>query len=179
MNDFARDDAFQRAMRDQVLAPGFYGKYATDGRYVFIDKGRLSTILQKRYAIDTMVQGKDGAALCIEEKIVRWPGYKYASFTLETKSCTVPGHESPGWMVYGRADFLFYCFQQEDDGLDCWLIDFPKLQAWFWPREETFKPFQMTTRNRTFGRIVPVADVHRGVPTWRYRLHSQSNSPGT
>ena len=170
MNDFASDDAWQRGVRDKILAPSFYGEHAVEGRYVTIDKGRLATILQQRYAVDTIVQGRDGAAICIEEKIVRWPGYRYASFFLETKSCTVPGHESPGWMFYGEADFLLYCFQLEDESLDCWLIDFPQLQTWFWPREPSFPYHQMKKRNKTGGRLVPVADVHRGVPTWRRKV---------
>lgn len=173
MNDFERDNKWQRQVRNEILAPGFYGQYAVDGRYVVIDKGRLATILQKRYAVDTIVQGRDGSALCIEEKIVRWPGYRYASFCLETKSCTVPGHESPGWMFYGEADFLLYCFQTETGDLDCWLIDFPKLQEWFWPREDKFQAFQMqNTLNKTAGRKVPIADVHRCVPAWRRQVTS-------
>lgn len=177
MNDFQRDNAWQRKVRDEVLGPGFYGNYAINGRYVHIDKGRLASILQKRYAVDTIVQGKDGAAICIEEKIVRWPGYRYQSFTLETKSCTIPGRESPGWMLYGEADFLLYCFSQETGDLDCWLIDFPALQKWFWPRETTFPIFQMKdTLNKSAGRKVPVADVHRGVPTWRRRISHPHNN---
>jgi hypothetical protein len=167
MNDFHSDNAWQRRVRDEVLAPQFYGRYAKEGRYVFVDKGRLASILQKRYAVDTVLQARDGSALCIEEKIVRWPGYKYACFCLETKSCTLPGLESPGWMFYGEADYILYCFHQDDGGLDCWLIDFPKLQQWFWPRESGFTPFHMKTKNRTFGRKVPIANVHRAVPTWR------------
>jgi hypothetical protein len=171
MNDFERDNAWQRRIRDEILAPSFYGQFALEGRYVFIDKGRLATILQQRYAVDTIVQARDGAALCIEEKIVRWPGYRYAAFALETHSCTVPGRESSGWMIYGEADFLLYCFQIECGDLDCWLIDFPKLQAWFWPRETTFPPFRMSeTINKTAGRIVPIKDVHCAVPAWRRRI---------
>ena len=167
MNNFAADNAWQRQVRDRVLAPGFYGKYATEGRYVLLDKGRLASILQRRSAVDTVVQGRDGMAIFIEEKIVRWPGYRYASFFLETVSCTVPGHESPGWMFYGEADYLLYCFQLDNGDLDAWLIDFPRLQEWFWPLERTFPQHQMKDRNCTRGRLVPVADVHRVVPARR------------
>lgn len=177
MNEFERDNAWQKAKRDSVLAPGFYGKYAVDGRYVTIDKGRLATILQKRYAVDTVVQGRDGAAIFIEEKIVRWPGYRYADFFLETRSCTNPGHESPGWMFYGEADYLLYCFEMEGGGLDCWLIEFQPLQKWFWPREESFPYSQLRhTVNKTGGRLVPVRDVHRNVPAWRRRLEAGYDS---
>ncbi len=151
-----------------MLAPHFYGVYAINGRYVTIDKGRLAHVLQRRFAVDTIVQGSNGSAICIEEKIVRWPGYHYQSFCLETNSCTVPGHESDGWMVYGKADYLLYCFQLEDGGLDCWLIDFAKLQEWFWPLKEMFPTFLMSeTLNKTCGRLVPIEDVRTNVPTWR------------
>lgn len=111
------------------------------------------------------------AAVCIEEKIVRWPasrGKPYDAFCLETRSCTVAGHESDGWMRYGQADYLLYCFQQREGSLDCHLIDFLKLQEWFWPREREFPSFgPLDTLNRTEGRKVPVKLVQAHVPSWR------------
>lgn len=172
MNDFERDNAWQRTMRDTILAPSFYGEYAQDGRYVFVDRGSLATTLQKRYAVDTIVQGKDGAAVCIEEKIVRWPGRPYTAFALETESCTKPGYESPGWMVYGKADYLLYAFaNQNETALASYLVDFPKLKEWFWPRVDSFPVFQMKkTLNRTRGRVVPIEDVCKAVPVWTHQL---------
>lgn len=170
MNDFTIDNDWQRRVRDDVLAPGFYGKYAFNGRYVVIDKGALATQLQRDFAVDTIAQGRDGAAVCIEEKIVRWAGRAYTAFALETKSCTLPGLEKPGWMFYGRADFLLYAFQLQSGDLDCWLINFPKLQEWFWPRETTFPVFQMPSRNRSAGRVVSINAVSDGVPTRRYHI---------
>lgn len=178
MDEFARDDVFQRKVRDAVLAPGYYGQFATEGRYVFIDKGRCATLFQKRFAVDTIVQGKAGAALCIEEKIVRWPGYDYEKqvtiapgydykdICLETESCTNPGHESPGWMTYGKADFLLYAMMKPDR-LEIGLYDFEQLQRWFWPLVETFKVFQMPKNNRTRGRRVPIETIKRAqIPCW-------------
>ena len=102
MPRFHLDNEWQRAIRDAVLVPGFYGRIKS-GRYVFMDKGRLSDILQKRYAVDTFIQADNGDASAIEEKIIRFPvkkGKPHTAFCLETRSCTVPGHESPGWMAY-------------------------------------------------------------------------------
>lgn len=177
MNDFVRDNDWQRRVRDSVLAPGFYGSYAFDGRYVFIDKGRLATTLQKRYAVDTIVQGKHGAAICIEEKLVRWPGYSYSAYTLETDSCTKPGYESEGWMHYGQADFLLYGFMQPDRLL-VHLIDFPELQEWFWREVERFDDFQMRgTLNETKGKKVPIADVQGNVSVWVRTVFPDPNDP--
>ncbi|MGE0290389.1 MAG: hypothetical protein AB7I42_25080 [Bradyrhizobium sp.] len=177
MSDFQRDNDWQRLVRDEVLAPGFYGSYATDGRYVFIDKGRLASTLQKRFAVDTIVQGRDGAALCIEEKIVRWPGYEYRAYALETESCTKPGFESDGWMRYGQADYLLYAFMRPDR-LDVHLIDFPKLQAWFGLNEDRFERFgPLPTFNRSAGRKVPISEVKAAVPFWTRAVYPDPTSP--
>jgi hypothetical protein len=179
VSDFTRDNEWQRKVRDSVLAPGFYGSYATEGRYVFIDKGRLATTLQKRFAVDTILQGKDGVALCIEEKIVRWKGRVYDAYTLETNSCTKPGFESDGWMKYGQADYLLYAFMRPDHLL-VHLIDFPKLQAWFWPLAETFSVFAMPdTLNRTTGRVVPIKQVEANVPLWIRPVWPDPSDPRT
>ena len=179
MNEFERDNEWQRRMRDEVLAPGFYGRYALRGRYVFVDKGRLANVLQKRYSVDTILQASDGRALCIEEKIVRWPksGQPHTAFALETESCTKAGHESPGWMRYGEADYLHYAFETADGDLDCYVIDFPKLQAWFATVEEQYPRFgPLPTINGTQGRVVPIADVERNVPTKRYLVKRQEGN---
>jgi hypothetical protein len=177
VNDFDRDNIWQRKVRDSVLAPGYYGLHSVEGRYVFIDKGRLATILQKRFAVDTILQGRDGEAVCIEEKIVRWPGYKYSAYCLETESCTKPGFESQGWMRYGKADFLLYCFVRPST-VECHLIDFPKLQAWFWPIASTFATFgPLETLNRSAGRKVPIESVRASVPMWRKTIRPNPSAP--
>ena len=177
MNDFERDNEWQRGMRDRILAPGFYGRFAFEGRYVVIDKGRLATTFQKRFAVDTIAQGRDGAAVCIEEKIVRWPikkGTPHTAFCLETESCTVPGRETDGWMVYGMADYLLYCFETKAGGLDCYLIDFPELQKWFWTEADSFPRFgPLKTLNGSSGRVVPIDAVWTAVPMWRRLLEPQ------
>lgn len=158
-SDYQEDDAWQRAVRDRVLKPGLYDSYWTDGRYVFVDKGRLASRLQRRCAVDTIAQGEDGEAVCVEEKIVRWPGYNYRAYSLETESCTVPGRESPGWMRYGEADVLLYCFARQRV-LDWHMIAFPPLKAWFAQHEEAFDTFgPLETLNRSAGRLVPLGPV--------------------
>lgn len=174
MNDFASDDAWQRDMRDRILVPGFYEVRALHGhRYVFMDKGRCARLLQKRLAVDTVMQTRANGTVCIEEKIVRWPekkGEPHTAFFLETESCTVPGYESPGWMTYAEADYLLYCFEQQDGGLDCYLIDFPKLRKWFWERDTTFPYSRQPEKNQTAGRVVPIKVVRAAVPTWRVKI---------
>ena len=172
MNDFNDDDDWQRRKRDEYLVPQFYKK-RQDGRFVLMDKGRLSTFLQRRQAIDTVVQAKDGGAISIEEKIVRWPGYEYSAYCLETESCTIPDHESDGWMHYGESDYLLYCFEQEDGGLLCDLIEFQPLKEWFWPLAEDWPTFQMPTQNRTRGRLVPVKMVRENVHVVRFTLENE------
>lgn len=169
MNEFHRDDHWQREIRDRVLVPEFYQK-RTDGRFVLMDKGRLAGFMQKRMAVDTIAQRRSGEAVSVEEKIVRWKGRVYTAFCLETHSCTVKGRESPGWMVYGDADYLLYCFQQDDGSLLCYLMDFQRLKEWFWPLEDRWPTTETTQINRTRCRKVPIAEVQAAVPCWRFRL---------
>jgi hypothetical protein len=154
---FDRDERLAKLVRDEILKPAFYARRCTEGRFVFCDKGgELVTLLQRRMAVDTICQGDDGLAYGVEEKAVRWPksGKPYSAYSLETESCTNPGRESPGWMVYGHEDLLLYSFLWPDR-LVCHLIDFPPLKAWFWKEVETFPKFQRETENRTAGRVVP------------------------
>ena len=172
MNDFTKDDLWQKSMRDRFLVPGFYKNYAMEGRYVLMDKGRMATIIQRRFAADTVIQGKYGEAVFVEEKIVRWPerGVPYTAFSLETHSCTNPGRESDGWMVYGEADYLMYCFENQRGFLDCHLMDFQALKEWFKPLEKTFPTFKMKhTINKSAGRVVPIDKVKAAVPSWMFK----------
>lgn len=170
---FHTDDEWQKAVRDAVLGPGLYGLFSLEGRYVYIDKGRLAMLIQKRLAVDTMLQSsKDGSAVGIEEKIIRWPGYQYTALTLETQSCTVPGHESDGWMVYGEADYLNYAMCLENGNVLCHLIDFQKLKQAFWPVAETFNTTISEQRNHTACRIVPLSWVRQHVGVSSRLIHS-------
>lgn len=171
VNDFDRDNAWQRRMRDEILGPAFYERYSSRGKYVFVNKGRLADLLQRQFSVDTIIQADDGRAICVEEKIVRWPssGKAHTAFALETESCTKPGREAPGWMRYGQADYLLWAFETMDHDLDCYVIDFPKLQAWFGMVQENYPRFgPLPTLNGTQGRVVPIVDVMRNVPTKRY-----------
>jgi hypothetical protein len=164
------DHAWQLEQRNRVLVP-YYRSIAFEGRFVLLDSGRLAKGLQIKVGIDTIIQMAGGQALAIEEKIVRWPGYNYACFALETDSCTNVGEERPGWMRYSLADYLLYCFENDPGpGLNCWWVDMQKLKQWFWPRVETFETFgPLDTPNRSMGRKVPIQQVRSAVPA-RFRF---------
>lgn len=155
MNSFHDDNNWQRGKRDAYLK-GWYGKYSHDGRFIFLDKGRFAELVQKQLAADTIAQSVDGSVVSIEEKIVRWKGRKYKSICVETESCTVPGHESPGWGRYGNFDYLFYCMEMENGNLDARMIRGPELLTWFWPRENEFPKHTMDSQNKSRTRLVPV-----------------------
>jgi hypothetical protein len=173
--DFVAAAQWSRKMRETFLSH-FYGKYSVDGRYVYIDKSSCSTLLQKELAVDTIMQWPTPhTSICIEEKIVQWPGYKYMNFALETESCTVPGRERGGWMRYAEADYLLYAFAYENDsGLDIYLIDFPKLRGWFWNLPVRYESHTMKeTINHTRFEKVPIKDVVQAVLTARYLCTSE------
>ena len=103
MNEFIQDNSWQIKIRNRILEP-YYESISHNKRFIFVDKGKLAEKLQREMAIDTIIQLKNNGVLGIEEKIVRWPGYKYQNYTLEIMSCTMPGHEKKGWMYYATCD---------------------------------------------------------------------------
>lgn len=160
MNDFRRDDVGQREVRDAVLVPFLYKKISMDGRFVCCDKGRFADLLQRRSDVDTIVERDDGI-VAVEEKIVRWNNKAYTALALETDSCTVEGHESPGWMYYCEADKLLWAMCQVDGTVNYHVFDFPKLQKAFWEKmvEDPgyFYAHREKHRNRTECRLVDIS----------------------
>lgn len=174
-NDFYENYAFGVKTYRHLLNI-FYQHYCDDGRFVSIGditRSRISDILQRELKTDTIIQKGDFVSYGVEEKVVAWPenNRPYTAFFLETSSCTNPGHRSPGWMTTCQADLLLYAFEIKDLGLLAYLLDFPRLQQWFWeqylphvPRPD-YGRVVLPDANRTEGRVVAIATVVRQVPT--------------
>lgn len=168
MSRFEQDNAGQRAVRDAVLVPLLYKQISMDGRYVLVDKGRFATLLQRRFEVDTIMQrGRNGVLVAVEEKIVRG---EYEAVTLETMSCTVPGHESPGWMQYGEADWLNWVMCCATGDILCHIFDFQKLKDEFWPCEGLFPETRTNQINETLCRKVPIQWIKGRVPSWSHKF---------
>ncbi len=167
MSQFNTDLTYSEKQRTKLKS--FYSTKAFEGRYVFINKAS-SPVSQKlqNMAIDTIFQISDSKEIYIEEKIVRWPGYKYTAFVFETDSCTVIGREKSGWMKYGEFDFLLYGFEQASGDIEAYSIPFPKLKEWFWNNYTTYPATQTIQINHTFCRIVPIKDVESHVGFTKY-----------
>jgi hypothetical protein len=159
-SSFAKMNEFQMKIRNSVLKP-YYAHEAAEGRFIFLDKGKIAKMLQQ-IAVDTIMQIDENGTLSYEEKIVQWPGYKYTHFVLETMSCTVRGHEKQGWMHTARCDILRYCFCQENEReLLVYDIPFELLKEWFF-KDNLFKRYYSTITNeinRTECKKVPIDDI--------------------
>lgn len=168
MKQWERSDMWQRGLRNRFLVP-VYKQWCDEGRYVFIQKSDCSTLLQKRYALDTILQVHD-RSVCLEEKIVRQP---WPFFFFETDSCTLPERESEGWMQYIQADAVLYAFFREaEQVLDTYVIEqFQEVKMWFWQVYTRYREHTMPTENRTRGRLVPIEDVSEMVQVKRYYIY--------
>lgn len=167
-NNNFMEDFFFGVKKYRHLLEIFYKQYCYDGRYVFIDKSRFSDIIQQKLKTDTVIQKEVDVSYGIEEKTVAWPEYKgkpHTAFFLETRSCTNPGRESPGWMVTCCADSLLYSFEIKDLGLVSYIINFPALQKWFQRVKQNYPIHTMQSQNRTEGRLVWIKDVIKHLPT--------------
>jgi hypothetical protein len=166
--EFVDADAWQRGLRDAILVPLFYRPLFGDAWRFFPGRHPM-----QRKGIDTAVVYR-GEVKYIDEKIVAWPkrGTPYTAFALETWSCTVEGYERAGWMFFGMADWMLYCFADESEtALDCYLISFPKLKDWFWSLGEHYFPATRTDQfNHSECHVVPIDAVREAVPMRCYQL---------
>lgn len=171
-NSFAENYAFG-VRRYRYLLDVFYRWYCYDGRFVHIDQSPFSQYIQQGLKTDTVIQKTAQVSVGIEEKVVSWPegkGKPHTAFFLETRSCTNPGYESPGWMEDCQADLLLYAFEIKDLGLVIYLLDFPALKRWFWQQYLPHLPHSdygravMPDANRTEGMVVEIATVVKDVP---------------
>jgi len=152
---FYADDQWQRQMRDLILKPHYDRMFP--GRYRFIEYGDPLGA----GGTDTIIDDRR-----IDEKIVRWPrnpdgspkALGYDAFALETMSCTIEGRERDGWMKTNTVEWLFYCFaSRKEHYLDCFMLDMPELQEWFWAQQhEQWPRWRSKEINRTECLVVPI-----------------------
>lgn len=174
-NNFAQNYQFG-VKHYRRLLDIFYKHFCYDARFVCIgdlEKSPFSEYVQRTLKTDTVIQTSVHTSYGVEEKVVSWPANNqpYTAFFLETRSCTNPGHESPGWMITCQADMLLYAFEIRDLGLIIYLLDFHRLKRWF---EQEYLPHLphpeyglsvMPDENRTEGRLVSIAKVIQAVHT--------------
>ncbi len=170
-----RDDEWQKSVRDRLLVP-YYRRIAHEGQFTCLD-GQDPSVLELQKRGDTIIKTKTTVKF-IEEKFVRWPGYAYTSFALETKSCTNRGRQSEGWMATSKADVLAYIFVREHDAL-VYFIPFPELRAWFEKHQKDYRVWRATHSNRTECRIVDIRDVMAAMPQVQVRVLRESDGKRT
>ncbi len=131
------------------------------GRMVRTDKGRISLFLQRSVG-DILYNSDRYTVLSIEVKTERRGS---PNLFLEMWSNAKDEMRTPGWMVTLDADWLFYYFAESN--LLC-TVNFQKLKRWALDGRRIYafpERDQVTNqqRNRTVGRIVPIAVLQREV----------------
>lgn len=152
---------------------------SVDGRYVIT----TSTLMQRQLGIDVVLQGKNKIDRYVDIKIDSKHVHGiYENFYLEELSCSLPGHEKPGWLMKedGWPDLILYCFWPEckklcpkkgteSRGENCWecgknifpatayLLDYQPLRNWFLDNHKKYEwHVNEYEPNQTTGRKVPI-----------------------
>jgi hypothetical protein len=133
----------------------FFQRCATEGQAIFIrGESQFSVKVQQELHADIVAnsflnffEGSVG----IELK-VRSPQYAgKRDILIETRSCTKPGRESPGWIYTCEADLL--CYENLQYGtplIRIRILDMPGLKLWFHGVDLTqIKPIVLPDKNRT------------------------------
>src|SRR5215469_5404081 len=86
---FEIDNAWSLQLRNMVLIPTFSRQVWPEGHYVLMDKGRLTTLVQKQLAVHMVVQCRNGVTVGIEEKSAAGRAMNICTFALEENSSNV------------------------------------------------------------------------------------------
>ena len=161
MTAFQDCRAFEAEVAQEYLIP-FFRSRAAEG-ITLIEKGRHAKALQLRFGDLCYNSKASGALFFVECKAER---KHTGNLFIETWS-NYP--KRPGWWEHSDADLLAYFFRDRET---LYVIDFPALKGWLTDerlegyREKPQK--KHAQRNDSRGRLVPVEDIARQVPTWVY-----------
>lgn len=96
---------------------------ATDGRFVYTDKGRLAVEFQKKYGDVLIQEKKNNGMWSVEMKAEMRP-----SPNLFLEHWSNGKRYTPGWMVTLEADLLFYHFIESDE---LYIVKLYQLKRWY------------------------------------------------
>jgi hypothetical protein len=170
--EFIRDDDWQHHLAVAVLDPFYRSRGWQVERYP-------GDHPMQRLHVDVTL-GKADKRHRIDEKIIRGrrDGRPATKISLETRSCSVPGRERPGWIAReepSEATVLLVCNSDVADlgpaawravtELDCVWIPFNPLREWFWQQgEEHWEAQDNGQANHSLSRKVPISEILRAIP---------------
>lgn len=184
VNDFKRN-AFdgEKHIKSRIL-PTLEKEFAVKGKVIYLRDSHCSLYIQKNVHIDAIADNGE-KSVGIEIKTVNSTEKYYTRLFAETRSCTLPGRESNGWMHINtkgesggsEADLLAYVFLRRNRSLEMYVYDLPQFKQWFWQCVPTCKwqLWTMPDQNMTEGYLVPLLEIQNaGIPTHRYLILSNS-----
>lgn len=175
MNNFDRDNAWQRPVRDRLITPFYKWRYRHGSFEYFDGPDEEAVRMQRVHHIDTAGVTPTLGTEYIDEKIMRRrnDGGSPVNVSIETLSCSLPGRTSPGW-IHNRGNprptWLNYCYAdaqvaEEVTKLACLWMPFDDLQGWFFETGEDTWPLHVEPyENMTHSRNVPIKQIMAQVP---------------
>lgn len=155
-----------------ILLP-YLKERAYDGRLVLTSKGVLARHLQERvgdiilntdaetfYTIELKAERRETGNLFLED---------WSNLNLDSRQSHADRGSNPGWLVKSTAQLLMYHFLDADT---LHIFDMFKLQRWAFGSGESEphiyayrrqRQNQRAQANDTWGRLVPVAILHREI----------------
>src|SRR5436305_15294188 len=91
---------------------------------------------------------------------------------LEHLSGSLDGYETRGWIVASRADTLTYAYMMEDGSSDTYIVDMPRLQAFFKASgKRRWTVHVNPDQNRSSGYLVPITEIREAIADMQhYRI---------
>jgi hypothetical protein len=182
LNELELDDQWQRGVFARLLAPVLRDASFNGGIVFAGHDSAVPKLLQHLAHVDAVVQLPTGD-MALEFKLVRYPrradgsprSHHWSHFFLETWSCTVPDHETNGWMATSMADYLIWGQVSLRESINCWPLPLPQLRDWarrHWRElDEREVPNPINGRNLwTVGRLASIQHVCRDLKIEGFRV---------
>jgi hypothetical protein len=164
-------------VRAMQILQRFLRDNAHDGRLVLFNKGALAKALQAEYG-DAAFNSDADTVHTVEMKAEeRWTGNLFletwSNRNLDFRDSHAERGSNPGWLLKQRADLLLYYFLDNDHLI---VVPLYALKRWAFGctgqagriyayPEKIQRKYEQA--NDTVGRVVPVADLAREIPSLR------------
>ena len=127
-----------------------------------LDDNGVVNILDKEFAIDTIIHFKNGSTITCQEKSRRHKFFKYLDFTFELYND--PKMNQKGEWFHLSSQIYFYGFADCDESkhIQWYIIDLVRLRMWLAEFNDIYKKFQIM-QNEEYGKanfvVIPFSEI--------------------
>lgn len=185
MNSFGRDLQYSNNEMPPIVR--FFRRLAKGRQAIYVrGEGKYATKVQQEDHVDIVANSflsffEDFVSIEVKIRSIRYANCD--DLLVETRSCSIPGFESSGWIYTCKADLLCYVNILTAHLKRLHIVDMPGLQEWFCDLErdiergdkQGYKPIYTSQSNRTESFPIPWDDIPAELILYNGVIHPDGN----